>query len=177
MEILLFKMVQALNINSDGLKIDSPLNDSDIENTAFLIKDLDFTELMNEERSNIVAISKGPPPPPPPMMASGSTPIISKNDTKKMTKLHWKEAFTMTNTKDDSIWNDIVKTDVDKEKLSYLFESKHSELKTKVSRMSISSEMGQGQQDHYIYHSESAVYDLIYLILIRFCRSPNFLFE
>ncbi len=96
---------------------------------------------------------KLPPPPPPPMLSSafsmtnvnsphGSMCNLNKGDDghedkRKLTKLHWKEAFTMTNTKDDSIWNDIVKTDVDKEKLSHLFELKQSELKTKVSRMGV----------------------------------------
>ena len=86
-------------------------------------------------------------PPPPPMMQNGSfslqnkSPNGSKNnlnddsheDKRKLTKLHWREAFTIDITKDDSIWNDIQRVEIDKEKLSILFELKQSELKTKVS--------------------------------------------
>jgi hypothetical protein len=69
---------------------------------------------------------------------NGSINNLNKNDDshedkKKLTKLHWREAFTIANTKEDSIWNDVEKVEIDKEKLSVLFELKQSELKTKVS--------------------------------------------
>ena len=87
-----------------------------------------------------------PPPPPPPFNGNGSlskvntnspngsTLNLSKNDdSRKLTKLHWREAFTIASSKEDSIWNDIQNVEIDKEKLGVLFELKQSELKTKVS--------------------------------------------
>lgn len=71
----------------------------------------------------------------------GSTQNLSKtgddadHDKRKLIKLHWKEALLPCQTagKEDSIWNCIVPLDIDKEKLSHLFELKQNEVKTKVS--------------------------------------------
>jgi hypothetical protein len=141
------------------LKKVSPLKDSEIKIKPLLVKDLDFRDLTMIDdvdptqivdaippHAQAVCGSGGPPPPPPPMPSFGGPPptperpsptsiLTSESASIKLTKLHWKEAYTMTKTKDDSIWNDIVKTDVDKEKLSHLFKLKQSEFKTKVSRM------------------------------------------
>jgi hypothetical protein len=101
-----------------------------------------------------------PPPPPPPLFGSISRQMGAPADNmsstrtsafnsmnghkddlhdeskRKLTKLHWKEAnFQNPNaiiTKDESIWSNISPIEIDKEKLSHLFELKQSELKTKV---------------------------------------------
>ena len=64
------------------------------------------------------------------------------HDKRKLTKLHWKEAFVAQNQQqvvaaktspaEDSIWASLVPLDIDKEKLAHLFELKQSEVKTKV---------------------------------------------
>lgn len=104
----------------------------------------------------------GPPPPPPPPMngfgsslnhlsfsLNGSNPNLSQNNSKsneqdgdhdkrKLIKLHWREATIIPAsiytgpTKDDSIWAGLGEIDIDKEKLSHLFELKQNEVKTKV---------------------------------------------
>jgi hypothetical protein len=58
------------------------------------------------------------------------------DNKRKLIKLHWKEANLQNpnaiNTKDETIWSNITTIEIDKEKLSHLFELKQSELKTKV---------------------------------------------
>ena len=102
-------------------------------------------------------MSMGGPPPPPPMMnamsapssghpLNGSNSSLSKtavepspedHDKRKLTKLHWKEAFLApTQAKsavEESIWTSLNPLEIDKEKLAHLFELKQSEVKTKVS--------------------------------------------
>lgn len=87
------------------------------------------------------------PPPPPPMFGSlknnlnsSSSPYnstlnlsgSSKNDEKKLVRLHWKEAACPVVTSDESIWNNLTTIDIDKDKLAHLFELKQTEVKTKV---------------------------------------------
>lgn len=96
-----------------------------------------------------------PPPPPPPMLKlnlgnnlsssssannlNGSNQNLAKEDDqdkRKLIKLHWREAFVNRapqQTKEpESIWSSLTPIDIDKEKLSHLFELKQAEVKTKV---------------------------------------------
>ena len=92
------------------------------------------------------------PPPPPQRKVSSLPPLPSQvqhlsssksrhcsmtedfcEDKRKLTKLHWKEVITMTNMKDESIWNDLARAEIDKDFISNLFELKHVDFKPKVS--------------------------------------------
>jgi hypothetical protein len=92
-----------------------------------------------------------PPPPPPPAFGGGNNKSIGgssnlsmstatlneENDlnTRKLVKIHWREAnivMASYNSKEESIWNNLTPVDVDKEKLTHLFELKQTEVKTKV---------------------------------------------
>ena len=71
---------------------------------------------------------------------NGSNPNLAKDqddqDKRKLIKLHWREAFVNRApppTKEpESIWSILTPIDIDKEKLSHLFELKQAEVKTKV---------------------------------------------
>jgi len=63
--------------------------------------------------------------------------LNEENDlnTRKLVKIHWREAnivMASYNSKEESIWNNLTPVDVDKEKLTHLFELKQTEVKTKV---------------------------------------------
>ncbi len=86
----------------------------------------------------------GAPPPPPPPTASkslgnsalnASTMTLNRaNDDdhqRKLIKLHWREAIVPV-YKEESIWSTLAPLQIDKEKLSVLFELKQNEMKTKV---------------------------------------------
>ncbi len=86
-----------------------------------------------------------PPPPPPPAPMFGGTPQTAASDafpykTKKTVRIHWKEAHDEFRTPSgrcaDTIWSklsrEMGKVKVDHEKLEVLFESKATEIKTKV---------------------------------------------
>lgn len=94
----------------------------------------------------------GGPPPPPPFMVKTSNLSMSTNtlngsnsnlaktneetdqDKRKLVKIHWREAnISMAfNSKEESIWTTLTPVEIDKEKLSHLFELKQTEVKTKV---------------------------------------------
>ena len=101
-----------------------------------------------------------PPPLPPPTFLSPSPPPLLRkftplpvNDSnssaksrhgsmneefpednkRKLTKLHWREVFSSTNFREDSIWNEITKAEIDKDLITNLFELKHVDFKPKVS--------------------------------------------
>jgi hypothetical protein len=92
-----------------------------------------------------------PPPPPPPMLAmssltnnqkslSSSNSNLNKSqeqeadhDKRKLIKLHWREAqLPGAYQKEECIWSNLNSIEIDKEKLSHLFELKINEVKTKV---------------------------------------------
>ena len=95
-----------------------------------------------------------PPPPPPPLGSaiaknvavpngnnlSGSHPSLNKAEDEnkpKLIKLHWREAQhppAMAMVKEESIWSSLQPVQIDKEKLTVLFELKQNEIKTKVSK-------------------------------------------
>lgn len=98
----------------------------------------------------------GGPPPPPPFAnktnigsglsmstntLNGSNQNLAKQneendqDKRKLVKIHWREAnISMASyaSKDESIWASLSPVEIDKEKLSHLFELKQTEIKTKV---------------------------------------------
>ena len=96
----------------------------------------------------------GPPAPPPPpkslngsslsastLTLNGSNPNLTKaieeadQDKRKLVKIHWREANVVMasfNSKEESIWSNLSPIEIDKEKLSHLFELKQTEVKTKV---------------------------------------------
>jgi hypothetical protein len=56
-------------------------------------------------------------------------------DKRKLIKLHWREAFVNRApqlAKDESFWAALTPIEIDKEKLSHLFELKQAQVKTKV---------------------------------------------
>ena len=185
----------ALNkMDSLDLSIDTAQIANKILTRPLVIKDLDFTDLTQQDDVDItVNRSLAPPPPPPPMMMMGGPPppppmmmmggppppppmmggppppppmmgtlktntsTLSLNNTaslngsnsnlsktgneaddhdkRKLTKLHWKEAFLVPQQEkatEESIWSNLVPLEIDKEKLAHLFELKQSEVKTKV---------------------------------------------
>ena len=186
-------------MDSLDLNIDTAQIANKILTRPLVIKDLDFTDLTQQDDTDItVNRSLVPPPPPPPMMMMGGPPPpppmmmmgggppppppmmggppppppmmgtlktntstlslnknaslngsnsnLSKNaneaddhDKRKLTKLHWKEAFLVPGhshqqekAAEESIWSNLVPLEIDKEKLAHLFELKQSEVKTKV---------------------------------------------
>jgi len=91
-----------------------------------------------------------PPPPPPPMLSMNSlankqNSLASSNsnlnksneqendqDKRKLIKLHWREAqLPAVYQKEECIWSSLNSIEIDKEKLSHLFELKINEVKTK----------------------------------------------
>ena len=80
----------------------------------------------------------GAPPPPPPGMGAPPPPppgmgTIKKN--KKTVRLHWREVRLLAQpvTCAESIWNKLGPVKLDTDKLEHLFESRVSEMKSKVS--------------------------------------------
>jgi hypothetical protein len=198
----------ALNkMDSLDLTIDTAQIANKILTRPLVIKDLDFTDLTQQDDVDVtITRSLAPPPPPPPMMVmigggggppppppmmmmmmggppppppmmmggppppppmmgtlktatstlslansnnaslNGSNTNLSKagndaddHDKRKLTKLHWKEAFLVPSQPqkqekpaEESIWSTLVPLEIDKEKLAHLFELKQSEVKTKV---------------------------------------------
>jgi len=58
------------------------------------------------------------------------------NTRSKLVKIHWREANVVMasyNSKEESIWNNLTPVEIDKEKLTLLFDLKKTEVKTKVS--------------------------------------------
>jgi hypothetical protein len=86
-----------------------------------------------------------PPPPPPPGGAPPPPPppggVDFPGKTKRTVRLHWKEGrdefFTPSGRTSDTIWKKMLReigpVKVDTDKLEHLFETKTTELKTKVS--------------------------------------------
>jgi hypothetical protein len=89
------------------------------------------------------------PPPPPLLRKFTSLPLSGlqlsaksrhgslneeffDDNKRKLTKLHWREAFSTTNFKEDSIWNNLAKVEIDKDLITNLFELKHVDFKPKV---------------------------------------------
>uniref|UniRef100_A0A8C9W4F0 Formin homology 2 domain containing 1 n=1 Tax=Scleropages formosus TaxID=113540 RepID=A0A8C9W4F0_SCLFO len=113
---------------------------------ALKIKDLDFSDLLEEEDIDVLdadsfdaRVPNGIPPPPPTLAVLGlGSPAVSKK--KKTVKLFWKELKQSDSPRKSkfgrgTVWASLDKVAVDSAKLEHLFESRAKELPVKKSEI------------------------------------------